>query len=232
MALLKRSSPVGTSSESTSTTLAFEKKDTPRSISISTTNPTTLTNRTTTTTPTTTKSTATANTQTTLANKSATNNYKSPQPSSTTTTSFISQLRPLLSTTLKTLYQTHALLFSLIFSATLLLFVRCFSLLHSVVQLILLWTSFATKLFVYRTLLFVKTITMETASVTWNIWDSRKARQIRKKIEFEFFVWILGPGGNLLCFLLWPGWIVLGLMIWGLSCLMTGVQAAVLPVSG
>ncbi|KAK3338767.1 hypothetical protein B0H65DRAFT_282409 [Neurospora tetraspora] len=178
---------------------------------------------------TTASSTATTTTTTTTTATSTTTTLTHKTTTSTTTSSYIlAHIRPLLSTTLKTLYQTHALLFSTL----LLLFVRSFSLLHSIFHHLPLSTSLATKLFVYRTLIFTRHAIMETASHTWSIWDSRKARQIRKKIEFEFFVWILGPGGNLLCFLLWPGWIVLGVMIWGLSCLMTGVSAAMLPVSG
>lgn len=223
MALLTHSSPVGTS------TSAFESNS---STSISTTSTTTTTS--------TTKPTNTTATQSATTKTIATSTNKSQPPSTSTTTAtrsattLLGHLRPLLSTTLKTLYQTHRLLFSLLFSTTTLLLLQGFSLLSSVLQLLALSTSFATKLILYRSLLFTRTAIMETASLTWNIWDSRKARQIRKKIEFEFFVWILGPGGNLLCFLLWPGWLVLGFMIWALSFAMTGLttSAGAMPVSG
>ena len=47
------------------------------------------------------------------------------------------------------------------------------------------------------------------------LWDSRRSRRVRRKIEFEFFVLLLGPGGNTLCLLLfWPGWIVMCSLAW------------------
>ncbi|KAF2962639.1 hypothetical protein GQX73_g10935 [Xylaria multiplex] len=53
---------------------------------------------------------------------------------------------------------------------------------------------------------------------TWEIWDSARMRQLRKKIEFEFFTLILGAGGNNLCLVIfWPGWGILGLAAFMLS---------------
>jgi len=49
----------------------------------------------------------------------------------------------------------------------------------------------------------------------WALWNSKRCRRMRRKLEFEFFVLFLGPGGNTLCLLLfWPGWLVLGLASW------------------
>ncbi|KHE84192.1 hypothetical protein GE21DRAFT_1285992 [Neurospora crassa] len=155
------------------------------------------------------KSISTASTTASTTIQTTTIPTKPPTP----TTPLLAHIIPLLATTFKTLYQTHLLLFSLCFSTLTLLLVHILSTLH----LFSLNLYLVCHLILYRTLLFVKTVTMETATLSYSIWDSRKARQIRKKIEFEFFVWILGPGGNLLCFLLWPGWIVLGCMVWGLS---------------
>ncbi|KAI0186615.1 hypothetical protein F4808DRAFT_109559 [Astrocystis sublimbata] len=45
----------------------------------------------------------------------------------------------------------------------------------------------------------------------WYLWDGAHGRRLRKKIEFEFFVLILGGGGYDLCLVLfWPGWGILG----------------------
>ncbi|KAI1857489.1 hypothetical protein JX265_011224 [Neoarthrinium moseri] len=44
------------------------------------------------------------------------------------------------------------------------------------------------------------------------VWNSQPIRRLRKKLQFEFFTFVLG-GGNSLCLLLfWPGWWILGLM--------------------
>ncbi|KAH8891793.1 hypothetical protein GQ53DRAFT_781547 [Thozetella sp. PMI_491] len=53
--------------------------------------------------------------------------------------------------------------------------------------------------------------------VSWKVWDSKSCRRLRKKVQFEFFVLILGPGGNaLILMLFWPGWIVAIAAIWAL----------------
>jgi hypothetical protein len=49
------------------------------------------------------------------------------------------------------------------------------------------------------------------------VWDCKTTRQIRKRIEFEFFVLILGPSGNaLLLTIFWPGWILILPVLLGL----------------
>lgn len=47
--------------------------------------------------------------------------------------------------------------------------------------------------------------------VVWSAWDSKQGRQLRRKIEFEFFVLILGCGNGIALILLWPGWMLVGL---------------------
>lgn len=44
---------------------------------------------------------------------------------------------------------------------------------------------------------------------TWIVWDSKTIRRLRKKLEFEFFVLILGFGNGLVLSVFWPGWIFL-----------------------
>lgn len=60
-----------------------------------------------------------------------------------------------------------------------------------------------------------------TKHLVWTAWDCKRARRFRKRLEFELFVLILGPGGNaLLLMLFWPGWLMLallGLGIWQLT---------------
>lgn len=50
------------------------------------------------------------------------------------------------------------------------------------------------------------------SSLVWNAWDSKQGRRLRKKLEFEFFVLILGTGNGLILAVLWPGWILVALM--------------------
>ena len=50
------------------------------------------------------------------------------------------------------------------------------------------------------------------------VWNSRRIRRLRKRIEFEFFVLILSPSGNnLLLLLFWPGWLLIAAAVWSLS---------------
>ncbi|KAI0188264.1 hypothetical protein EV127DRAFT_131191 [Xylaria flabelliformis] len=46
----------------------------------------------------------------------------------------------------------------------------------------------------------------------WRLWDSKHGRQLRKKVEFEFFTLILGGGNNLCLILFWPGWPILSVV--------------------
>ncbi|KAK4184676.1 hypothetical protein QBC35DRAFT_477034 [Podospora australis] len=46
-------------------------------------------------------------------------------------------------------------------------------------------------------------------------WKSRRATRLRKRLEFELFVLLVGPCGNMLFLMLfWPGWLALGLALW------------------
>lgn len=47
--------------------------------------------------------------------------------------------------------------------------------------------------------------------VAWGAWNSKQARRLRKKLEFEFFVLILGSGNGIMLMVFWPGWILVGL---------------------
>lgn len=38
---------------------------------------------------------------------------------------------------------------------------------------------------------------------------------LRKKLEYEFFVFVLGGGKGIILFVFWPGWIVVGSAIGG-----------------
>lgn len=57
-----------------------------------------------------------------------------------------------------------------------------------------------------------------TKQLVWAAWDCKRSRRFRKRLEFEVFILLLGPGGNaVLLMLFWPGWLLLaclGLGIW------------------
>ncbi|PSS05186.1 hypothetical protein BD289DRAFT_419690 [Coniella lustricola] len=50
------------------------------------------------------------------------------------------------------------------------------------------------------------------ARLVWSAWDSKTSRRLRKKLEFEFFVLILGCGNGFALIIFWPGWIFVGLL--------------------
>lgn len=66
-----------------------------------------------------------------------------------------------------------------------------------------------------QTLLLTKLIasrsTLALRAIAWSAWDSKQGRQLRKKVEFEFFVLILGYGNGFALIIFWPGWVLVGL---------------------
>ncbi|KAI3395855.1 hypothetical protein diail_792 [Diaporthe ilicicola] len=67
-----------------------------------------------------------------------------------------------------------------------------------------------------QTYLVAKDLTTRSASVlsetVWSAWNSSHVRRLRRKLEFEFFVLILGCGNSLCLAVFWPGWFVIGLV--------------------
>jgi hypothetical protein len=98
---------------------------------------------------------------------------------------------------------------------------------------LLLRTYFATSFIVLSLLFAAKTIAFQwylasryaalktslvLRSVCWAVWGSRTAKRLRKRLEREFFLLILSPGGNSLFLLLfWPGWLVIAATVWYFS---------------
>ncbi|KAI0482039.1 hypothetical protein GGR56DRAFT_669960 [Xylariaceae sp. FL0804] len=73
------------------------------------------------------------------------------------------------------------------------------------------WCFLATK-----SALFMSSLTCRWAGLT--LWNTTSVRRLRKKLEYEFFTWILGSGGNNVCLVVfWPGWwlmVSIVLMTW------------------
>lgn len=67
-----------------------------------------------------------------------------------------------------------------------------------------------------QTYLIIKDLATRSASVLGDIagsaWNSSQGRRLRKKLEFEFFVLILGCGNSLCLAVFWPGWFIIGLL--------------------
>lgn len=69
---------------------------------------------------------------------------------------------------------------------------------------------------VLQTYLIAKDLTTKSAALlsetAWSAWNSSQGRRLRKKLEFEFFVLILGCGNSLCLAVFWPGWFIIGLI--------------------
>jgi hypothetical protein len=79
----------------------------------------------------------------------------------------------------------------------------------------------ASRVVAFRTWLTSKFLAVtaftSTRQLAWRLWDSKPSRRFRRKLEFEFFILILGPGGNALFLLLfWPGWLMVLVGVWAL----------------
>ncbi|KAK4032513.1 hypothetical protein C8A01DRAFT_20416 [Parachaetomium inaequale] len=72
------------------------------------------------------------------------------------------------------------------------------------------WRTFlASRILVARALFLAKRL-------AWTAWDGKRSRRFRKRLEFELFILLLGPGGNtVMLMLFWPGWLMLAALGWG-----------------
>ncbi|RDA89876.1 hypothetical protein CP533_6656 [Ophiocordyceps camponoti-saundersi (nom. inval.)] len=50
--------------------------------------------------------------------------------------------------------------------------------------------------------------------VVATVWQSRSVQLIRARLFYEFALFILGGGNILFLLLFWPGWLVIGLVLW------------------
>jgi hypothetical protein len=87
----------------------------------------------------------------------------------------------------------------------------------SIVATASLWAS---KSIAWRTFLASRVIVARAlflaSRLIWTAWDCKRSRRFRKRLEFELFILLLGPGGNsLLLMLFWPGWLMLAATGWG-----------------
>lgn len=82
-------------------------------------------------------------------------------------------------------------------------------------RLALTYLLFGCNVFALQTFLAIRNVAlMSTAALgnlAWSAWNSKPGRRLRKKLEFEFFVLILGCGNGVCLLVFWPGWILIGL---------------------
>ncbi|KXX79227.1 hypothetical protein MMYC01_203420 [Madurella mycetomatis] len=73
--------------------------------------------------------------------------------------------------------------------------------------------SIAWRSFLISRILAARAIAL-SRRVAWALWDCKSSRRFRKRLEFELYTMLIGPGGNaLLLLLFWPGW-ALAFLIW------------------
>lgn len=106
-------------------------------------------------------------------------------------------------------------------SAAFHLFMRTFFA-ATIVATVSVWASksIAWRAFLASRHLAAATITM-SKRLAWTAWDSKRSRRFRKRLEYELFVLLFGPGGQTFFLLLfWPGWLmlgILGLCVWRIA---------------
>lgn len=79
----------------------------------------------------------------------------------------------------------------------------------------LTYLLFGCNVFALQTFLATRNVALWSAAtlgrLAWSAWNSNASRRLRKKLEFEFFVLILGCGNGFCLLVFWPGWILIGL---------------------
>ncbi|PFH55620.1 hypothetical protein XA68_17944 [Ophiocordyceps unilateralis] len=69
-----------------------------------------------------------------------------------------------------------------------------------------------------RPLSFVATRShMSSVGVVATVWQSRAVELVRARLFYEFALFILGGGNALFLLLFWPGWVLVGFVLWALS---------------
>lgn len=94
--------------------------------------------------------------------------------------------------------------------ASLYLFLRIYFLAEQVLhasKILAVGSTMASRFLVANTAL----LTREALRSAWN---SKSGRRLRKKLEYEFFTFVLGSGGNsLILVIFWPGWWAAGFLL-------------------
>ena len=135
--------------------------------------------------------------------------------SRTTPTVSLSQRSEVIST-IYPLVNSAAQFQHLIGSAVFHLFVRTYFA-ATIVATASLWASksIAWRVFLASRIIVARALFLASRLI-WTAWDCKRSRRFRKRLEFELFILLLGPGGNsLLLMLFWPGWLMLAAMGWG-----------------
>lgn len=78
-------------------------------------------------------------------------------------------------------------------------------------RLALTYLLLGCNVFALRALLAARDLALALRGLAWAAWDSRPGRRLRRKLEFELFVLILGCGNGFCLVVFWPGWVLVGL---------------------
>ncbi|KAM0326717.1 hypothetical protein ACHAQA_006590 [Verticillium albo-atrum] len=72
-------------------------------------------------------------------------------------------------------------------------------------------TLLASRVIAVHSFTLTKTILLSSAKGCSIVWKTKRVRRMRKQMEYDFAMVILGPGVNtLIVMVFWPGWWVLG----------------------
>lgn len=112
---------------------------------------------------------------------------------------------------------THSLKFALLFqrllsTTTFFVCVRLSIFTLYTTKLLLLNALYASKLLVFNLLIASRVVALRIAFAVW-----KYTEKARKKLFFEFMLWILNPNAVVL-FVFWPGWIVLTGIYFACQC--------------
>lgn len=55
-----------------------------------------------------------------------------------------------------------------------------------------------------------------SAKAAASLWEAKSAQALRKKLVYEFAVFVLGSGNFIILLLLWPGWLVVAGLLFAL----------------
>jgi hypothetical protein len=82
---------------------------------------------------------------------------------------------------------------------------------YFVTALAVSWTAFASRFLAVFTYNALRALILRTAWAIATVYKTKRVRRLRKRLEFEMGMLILGPGMNtIIIMVFWPGWWFIG----------------------